>query len=312
MIGAIFNIIAPVAIVILFGYLAVKLKFFPKEGVPYITKFVHSFSVPLLLFNAVRQIDFAEQYDPKILAGYFLPLLLVFAIGIFSARKFGKGPQASVVLAFCAIFANSVYIGLPVSERAFGADSLMTNFIILSVHAPFCYVLGAISIQIARPEAIKWSSIARNIGADLVRNPLIIGTFLGATVNLLGVEFPVVLDDAITMLARAALPVALFGLGGVLTGLKVKGEVLPIATIVTLRMALHPTLVLLFTLYVFQLDLNIVKSMVLIAAIPTGTNGFIFAALYKREEELAASIVFVATLLSLFTLPIWLLIINQL
>ncbi len=312
MIGIIFNIIAPVAIVILFGYIGVKLNFFPKEGVPYVTKFVHSFSVPLLLFNAVRQIDFAESYDPKILAGYFLPLLIVFGIGIFSARRFGKGPQASVVLGFCAIFANSVYIGLPVSERAFGVDSLMINFVILSVHAPFCYVLGAISIQLARPDPVKWSSTVTNIFKDLVQNPLIIGTSLGAMVNLLGIELPEVLDDSIHMLAQAALPVALFSLGGVLTGLKIKGEVLQIASIVALRMALHPALVLITTLYIFRLEIFIVQSMVLIAAIPTGTNGFIFAALYKREEEMAASIVFVATLLSLFTLPIWLVIINQL
>ena len=310
MIHAIATIIAPVAIIIGIGFGAVKLHFFPKEGVGYVTKFVHSFSVPFLLFNAVRHIDFATQYDPKILLGYFGPLLLIFLLGFISGRRFGKGPQASVVLAFCATFANSVYLGLPVSERAFGADSLVVNYVILSIHAPFCYVLGAISIQIVRPDAVNWLQTLRNIFRDLSHNPLIIGTFLGAMFNVLNIKLPNVLEDGITMLASAALPVALFALGGVLTGIKIKGEIKTILTIVTLRMALHPLLVLITTLFFLKLDLEIVKSMVLIAAIPTGTNGFIFAALYQREEEMAASIVFIATILSAITLPIWLVILG--
>ncbi|MEM0943662.1 MAG: AEC family transporter, partial [Pseudomonadota bacterium] len=68
----------------------------------------------------------------------------------------------------------------------------------------------------------------------------------------------------------------------------------------------HPALVWIATTQIFALPQAFVLSAVIIAAMPTGINGYLFAAMYNRAERVAASSVLIATLLSLITIPIWL------
>lgn len=312
MISTVFEVIAPVALIVLAGFFAVKLKFFPQEGVKFVMNFAQNFAVPLLLFNAVREVDFQNNFNPSIWFAYFIPALVIFISGVALARLMHRDPQSSVVLGFNALFANSLLLGLPLSERAFGADSLINNYMILAVHSPFGYITGAIAMEFAKPKGANWRQTFQNIGNELATNPLLIGILLGFIVNLMNIHLPKFLDDAISMQSRAALPVALFGLGGVLTRLHLRGAMLPVVSITSLRMIAHPILVLLCALFVFKLPIDAVKTLVLTAAMPTGVNGFIFASIYQREEETAASIVFFGTLISLLTVPIWLILLNSL
>jgi malonate transporter len=45
-----------------------------------------------------------------------------------------------VAIGFVPLFANSVLLGLPITERAYGADALAGNFAIISIHAAYCYL----------------------------------------------------------------------------------------------------------------------------------------------------------------------------
>ena len=49
---------------------------------------------------------------------------------------------------FCCLFSNSVLLGLPITERAYGVDALTGNFAIVAMHAPFCYGLGITAMEI--------------------------------------------------------------------------------------------------------------------------------------------------------------------
>ncbi len=312
MIGTILTITAPVFTLILAGYLAVRLKAFPKEGVRFVMLYAQNFAVPLILFNALRQIDFANSFRFEILASYFLPMFLIFLLGFYTGRKFGKSPTAATVWGFNAFFANSVLLGLPIALRAYGAESLWVNYVILAVHSPIGYLIGALSMEFAKPRAPRLWHTLRNALFELCKNPLIIGILAGLIVNLFKIKLPHFLNDAISMQAGAALPAALFALGGVLTSFKLKGAIAPIISISALRLFLAPALVFITGHSIFQLEPAILSSVTLIATMPTGTNGFIFASLYKTQQEIAASIVFLSTIISIFTISLWLVILERL
>ncbi len=312
MTSAILNIIAPVFVIILAGYLAVRLRLFPKEGVRYVMVYAQSFAVPLLLFNALVTIDFSKSFRLDILTSYFLPMLIVFSIGFWIGRRFGKNNVSSTVLGFNAFFANSVLLGLPIAERAFGTESLWVNYVIVSMHSPFGYLTGALAMEFAKPNAPKLLKTLSNAFFELIKNPLIIGILAGLIVNLTHITLPHFLQDAIDMQARAALPAAIFALGGVLTGFQIKGAIGPILSISIVRLFVHAGLVLFIGQYIFHLDRAILASLILIATMPTGTNGFIFASIYKTEEQNSASIVFFTTLVAVLTIPLWLTILEVL
>jgi malonate transporter len=117
---------------------------------------------------------------------------------------------------------------------------------------------------------------------------------------------PGVAYDAISMFVRAALPVALFGLGGVLTRYALKAEIGEALMISVLSLVMRPALVWLLAAQVFGLPEAFVWAAVVMAAMPPGVNGYVFAAMYGRAVGTAASAVVLGTILSLATITIWL------
>jgi malonate transporter len=74
-----------------------------------------------------------------------------FVLGLFGARfLFGRPWPDSVAIGFVPLFANSVLLGLPITERAYGADALAPNFAIISIHAAYCYLLGITTMEIVK------------------------------------------------------------------------------------------------------------------------------------------------------------------
>jgi hypothetical protein len=139
----------------------------------------------------------------------------------------------------------------------------------------------------------------------MFRNALVIGIVLGLTFNLAGVELPGTVTDALDMMIRTALPVALFGMGGVLYRYRPEGDGRVIAGVCVVTLVVHPAITWsLGTL--FDLPVAAFRSAVLTAAMAPGINAYVFANMYGRARRVAASSVLIATGLSVGTVWVWL------
>ncbi len=128
---------------------------------------------------------------------------------------------------------------------------------------------------------------------------------LGFAVNLTGAPLPGALTDAVDMMVRAALPAALFGLGGVLYRYRPEGDAGTIVMICAVSLILHPTIT--YTLgRAFDLDRDALRSAVVTAAMAPGINTYLFANMYGVARRVAASGVLIGTALSLITVWVWL------
>ncbi len=133
-----------------------------------------------------------------------------------------------------------------------------------------------------------------------------IGLGLGLAANLADLSLPAPVYDTIAMLAGAALPVALFALGGVLTRYAIKAEIGEALMISVFSLVVCPALAWLLAGPVFGLPVPFVRAAVVMAAMPPGINGYVFAAMYDRAVGTAASAVLLGTALSLLTVTVWL------
>jgi hypothetical protein len=88
------------------------------------------------------------------------------------------GPTASPS-ASCRSFANSVLLGLPITERAYGADALAGNFAIISIHAAYCYLLGITTMEIVKSGGSGGLVMVRKVVRAIFSNALMIGIALG-------------------------------------------------------------------------------------------------------------------------------------
>jgi hypothetical protein len=302
------DVILPVFIVIGCGYGATRAGYFNATHIDGLLRFTQQFAIPCLLFVAIANLDLSVGFDPRLMLSFYGGATASFIIGTFGAHTlFGRDWQDSIVIGFCCLFSNSVLLGLPITERAYGTDNLAGNYAIIAFHAPFCYGLGITVMEIVRNTGKPAHVLATSVLSAMFKNALILGIVLGFLVNIFGVTLPQVASDALGLISQAALPTALFALGGILVQHRPEGDLRIIAFICVLSLIVHPSLSMLFGTSL-ALPQDLFRSSVLTAAMAPGFNAYIFANMYGRSKRVVASSVLIATGASLVTVWFWLIV----
>jgi malonate transporter len=303
---ALLDVILPVFLLIAFGYLAVWQRWIGDAGIDGLMRFTQSFAIPCLLFSAISTLDLGASFNIPLLLAFYVGATVSFILGIFGARiVFRREWTDCIAIGFICLFSNSVLLGLAITERAYGAGALVGNYAIVALHAPFCYMMGVTAMEIARSGGSGVLATGRLVLRAMFRNALVIGIALGFVVNLTGIPLPGVFTDAIDMMIRAAIPAALFGLGGVLFRYRPEGDLRIILMVCVISLVLHPAIT--FGLATaFSLDRDAFRSAALTASMAPGINTYLFANMYGAGRRVAASSVLLGTLLSIGTIWLWL------
>jgi malonate transporter len=304
--GALLNVILPVFLVIAFGYVAVWRQYFSENGVDGLMKFVQNFAIPCLLFRAISTLDLGQNFDLRLLSSFYIGAGCGFGVALLGAKLiFKRDWEDSVAIGFIGLFSNSLLLGLPITERAYGVSALEANYTIIAVHSPFCYLIGISAMEIARNRGGSVAALPGKVLKAMFSNALILGISLGFIVNFSGIIMPSIITDAIDLMARAALPAALFGLGGVLYRYRPEGDMKTILFVVSVSLVLHPAIV--WGLGRRNgLDTDAFRSAIITAAMAPGINTYVFANMYGRARRVAASSMLVGTALSILTVWVWL------
>jgi len=303
---ALIDVILPVFLVIGFGYIAAWRGWFTEASVDGVMQFVQNFAVPCLLFTAIARLDLDRNFDPWLLTSFYVGALSGFLLGLFGARFiFGRDWEDAVAIGFCCLFSNSVLLGLPIMERAYGPDALDANYAIIAMHSPFCYGLGISVMEITRARGRAGPALVGRVLKAMFSNALILGVAAGFLVNLSGIAMPSALDQGLDLMVRAALPAALFALGGVLVRYRPDGDLRIVLYVCFVALVAHP-LITRGLGSAFSLPDPALRSAVLTAAMAPGVNAYIFANMYGRARRVAASSVLAATALSILSVWMWL------
>ena len=304
--SALLDVIIPVFLIIGFGYCTVWTKLFSEETIEGLMKFTQNFAIPVLLFDAIAKVDLFYVFDLSLFLSFYLGATAGFLIGFLGSRfMFGRPIEDSVAIGFCCLFSNTVMLGLPITERAYGTDALQYNFAIVSIHAPFCYFLGITVMELVKSSE---KSIKKNIFTILkamFSNALVVGIVLGFIVNILGLSIGETIQASIDMITAVALPAALFGMGGILYQYRPEGDAGPILMVCAVSLIIHP-----LTVWLTGSKLNLndaqIRSAVITAAMAPGINTYVFANMYGRARRVASTGVLLSTTLSIGTVWFWL------
>jgi hypothetical protein len=303
------DVILPVFLVIGFGYAMARAGLFDDAAVDGVMRFAQNFALPCLLFRSVATLDLGQAYDPGLMLSFYIAAFAGFGAGFLGARMiFGRPLEDAVAIGFACLFSNSLLLGVPITERAYGTAALAGNFAIISIHAPLFYAVGIIAMEGVRSRGTGLS--ARRLGWQVIRailsQPLVIGILAGFAVNLAGLPCPGVAMAAVNLMAAAAIPAALFGLGGVLRRYRPEGDRATIAMICGVSLILHPGIAYGLGRFAFDIDRDALRSVVMTASMAPGVNAYLFANLYGVAKRVNASAVLIATGLSIGTVWGWL------
>jgi predicted permease len=308
--SALIDVIFPVFILIGFGYIAARLHLLTDMAIDGIMRFAQSFALPVLLFKSVAGLDLSQAFSPGLMFSFYIGAFTGFAAGFFGARLiFKRALPDCVAIGFACLFSNSLLLGLPITERAYGTDALTGNIAIISIHAALFYTFGILMMEWARgigQPRKSHAGFAAQVIRGVVSQPLVIGILCGFAVNFTGLPQPVAFAAAVDMMSKAGLPAALFGLGGVLWRYRPEGDKGLIALVCLTSLVIHPSITYGLGRFVFGLDTAGLRSATITAAMAPGVNAYMFAHLYGVGKRVNASAVLIATALSIFTTWGWL------
>lgn len=307
--GILIEVVLPVFLLIGFGYAAARARLFSAPAVDGLMRFSQNFALPCLLFRSMSTMDLAASFHPGLLISFYAGAFAAFAAGFYGAWKLFHRPlDEAVAIGFASMFSNTLLLGLPITERAYGSDALAGNYAIIALHSPMFYAFG-ISLMAwvrSRGQGLAGTTLTAQMLRAIFSQPLVLGVTAGLAVNLSGFAIPDSVGAAADMLGRAGLPAALFGLGGVLLRYRPEGDKGMIALVCAVTLLLHPTITYGLGRFAFALDTPSLRSAVITAAMPPGVNAYLFAHLYSTGRRVAASAVLMATALSLLTTWGWL------
>jgi hypothetical protein len=307
--AALIDVILPVFLVLGFGYAAAWRGLFAESAVEGVMRFAQNFAVPVLLFRSIAKLDLGASYDPGLMISFYGGAFLAFGLGLAGARLlFGRPGPDAVAIGFCCLFSNSLLLGIPITERAYGTAALAGNFAIISIHSPLLYTFGITLMEGVRSHGsgTTLGRVALNALSGILKTPLVIGIMAGFVVNLSGMQLHGSFWAAVDMMATAALPTALFGLGGVLFRYRPEGDMKAIGMVTALSLIVHPAVAYGLGRWGFGLETAPLRSAVVTAAMAPGVNAYLFANMYGAARRVAASSVLIATALSIFTVWGWL------
>lgn len=305
-----FDVIMPVFLIIGLGYLASWRRLFSDLAVDGLMRFAQNFAVPVLLFASISRLNLADNFAPLMWLAFYSGAFLSYFIGWLIALKYlGRSPEDAVAIGFVCLFSNSLLLGIPIMERAYGTQSIAGNLAIISIHSPLLYTFGITVMEFtrARGQNLSMTRVAWRALSGVLHTPLVIGILCGLVMNLLmmaGLVLPAGFWAAADMMSASALPAALFGIGGILHRYRPEGDATAIFLCCFCSLVVHP--VATFGLgQVFGLPLPSLRSAVITAAMAPGINAYLFASIYGTAKRVAASTVLVATGMSMLTVWFW-------
>lgn len=304
--------ILPVFLILGTGYLIGRVGYLPQTVSDGLNAYALRLAVPVLLFMAMYRLDFAQAFDTEMLVSFYTGAFFCFAAAIYLARLIWKRrPGESVASGFCAVFSNTVLIGLPISQLAFGEMVLNPVFGIIAFHASLLYTVGMTTMEFARQDGRGIGETLKAAFSSVIANPLMVGILAGIAANFTGLSIPGPAEQALDMIRATAIPVSLIGIGIALNRYSISSDIYETLSVSFLALIVHPAITLFLGMYVLQIEGIFLKAAVILAAMPPGMNIYIFASLYKRCENLAASVLVIANAMAVITIPVWILIIKS-
>jgi len=271
--------------------------------------------VPALLFRTTVRIDYAHM-PWRIIAAYFVPVLAVaFLVYAWHHVRSTVAVAAAIpaTRAMAVAFGNSVQLGIPMATALFGEEGLAIHIPLVSLHAlTLLSVLTVlVELDLARSAHGRggFASLRRALGTTLrntLLHPVLLPVFAGLAWHLVGLPIPAVMDEVLVLLGTAVVPLCLVLIGVSLAQYGIQGHWRG-ATLATIgKLFVLPAAVLLTARFAFGLTGLPLAVLVMMAALPVGTNALLFAQRYEVLEAEATAAIVASTVAFVATAGLWL------
>jgi len=302
------GLVAPVFLIVALGYLLKKLGMINDNFVKLSSRIVFSVSLPALIFTEVSKTDLTQILNLELIGfAYAGTLVTFFIVWIISIPSVKIATDRTVFIQG-SFRGNFAVIGLALIANVYGINNLGKASLLLAFTIPIYNTLSVIALTVPLRKE-RQMNISHTV-IEILRNPLVLAVIFSIPFSYFKLELPFIINKTVNYLAALALPLALLGIGGFMNFNEIKKGFSISVFSSTLKLIVFPVIITYFA-YLFGFrgyDLGI---LFILFACPTAIASFIMAEAMGSNSKLAANILLLTTLTSLFTITIGLFILKE-
>jgi malonate transporter and related proteins len=296
------NALLPVFGVIAFGFIAKHYKIVPETAWAAVNSFGYWLLYPAFLFSTIAHADFAGAQTLMFLGCLILGFALAATWGlVLGLAVKGDGP------AFTSVFQGSVrwngFVILAAAPSLFGPEGAALVALGFGPVVAFVNVVSVFVLARWGDNDIK-PTLAGAL-AQVGRNPLILASMAGIIANMSGlISFLGPISEAVALLGRAAMPIALISVGAALSFSHITKSPRHLVLAVASKLLMAP-LLMLGAGYLLGLPPLLLAVAVGFSSMPSAPASYVLAREMGGDAPLMAGIVTATTILALVTIPLW-------
>ena len=297
------NATIPIFLMMLLGMLFRKLGWMDEVFAAKMNKFVFLVPLPVLLFEQLATVDFSEVWDIKFILFCFVVTAISITIStLISLLWKDRSIKGEFIQA--TYRSSAALLGIAFIQNIYGTAGMAPLMIIGSV--PLYNIMAVVVLSVFKPGNNSFDkALVKKTLKGIATNPIIIGIVAGFVWSALKLPMSTILHKVVSNVGATATPMGLMSMGATFEMKKATSKMKPTLVAVFMKLVGFCAIFLpMAALLGFRLE-EMIAILVMLGSATT-VSSFVMARNMGHEGTLSSGVIMMTTLLSAFTLTMWL------
>lgn len=297
------NATIPIFLMMLLGMLFRKLGWMDEVFAAKMNKFVFLVPLPVLLFEQLATVDFSEVWDIKFILFCFVVTAISITIStLISLLWKDRSIKGEFIQA--TYRSSAALLGIAFIQNIYGTAGMAPLMIIGSV--PLYNIMAVVVLSVFKPGNNSFDkALVKKTLKGIATNPIIIGIVAGFVWSALKLPMPSILHKTVSSIGATATPMGLMSMGATFEMKKATSKMKPILVAVFMKLVGFCVVFLPMAALLGFRNEEMIAILVMLGSATT-VSCFVMARNMGHEGTLSSGVIMMTTLLSAFTLTMWL------
>lgn len=297
------NATIPIFLMMLLGMLFRKLGWMDEVFAAKMNKFVFLVPLPVLLFEQLATVDFSEVWDIKFILFCFVVTAISITIStLISLLWKDRSVKGEFIQA--TYRSSAALLGIAFIQNIYGTAGMAPLMIIGSV--PLYNIMAVVVLSVFKPGNNSFDkALVKKTLKGIATNPIIIGIVAGFVWSALKLPMPSILHKTVSSIGATATPMGLMSMGATFEMKKATSKMKPTLIAVFMKLVGFCAIFLPMAALLGFRNEELIAILVMLGSATT-VSCFVMARNMGHEGTLSSGVIMMTTLLSAFTLTMWL------
>lgn len=297
------NATIPIFLMMLLGMLFRKLGWMDEVFAAKMNKFVFLVPLPVLLFEQLAPVDFSEVWDIKFILFCFVVTAISITIStLISLLWKDRSIKGEFIQA--TYRSSAALLGIAFIQNIYGTAGMAPLMIIGSV--PLYNIMAVVVLSVFKPGNNSFDkALVKKTLKGIATNPIIIGIVAGFVWSALKLPMPSILHKTVSSIGATATPMGLMSMGATFEMKKATSKMKPTLVAVFMKLVGFCAIFLPVAAMLGFRNEQLIAILVMLGSATT-VSCFVMARNMGHEGTLSSGVIMMTTLLSAFTLTMWL------